>query len=130
MRVDLIPLIALAVITLDLSAQAEPGIAEGLGTEKPTCPNLSDVAREIGFPRQAHIQGLDEGNVLVEFTLSADGQIKNIRVIETSNPVFSAQAIRAVGLLKCGGVTRDTRIQVPFKYVALQPPSNRENGSE
>jgi len=47
------------------------------------------------YPAEAVAQGL-EGQVLLEFTIARDGTTKDIRVIESSSPLFEEPSIRAL----------------------------------
>ena len=48
------------------------------------------------YPPGASAQGL-EGHVILEFTITAEGTTQDIRVVESSAPIFEAPAVAAVG---------------------------------
>lgn len=48
-----------------------------------------------GYPREAWMNGV-EGDVLVEFSVSREGQVQNIRVVSSSSRVFDMPTIDAV----------------------------------
>ncbi len=51
------------------------------------------------YPRRAQQQGI-EGWVMVEFTITETGTVTDIRVLESSLPIFEASAVRAVEKFK------------------------------
>jgi periplasmic protein TonB len=80
------------------------------------CANYSSVMGEAGFPRDAERQGLEKGEALIQFTLGAAGEVKDIRALRASHPIFARNSIRIVGDYKCAGQGRDVVVQVPFGY--------------
>ena len=72
--------------------------------------------REVGFPREAVAQNLREGSALVEFTLTIEGRVTNVRVIESSHPVFATAAVSVAGKYQCTGVGKEVQVRVPFRY--------------
>lgn len=80
------------------------------------CSNYSTKMGEAGFPRDAIRQGLDKGEALIQFTLSASGEIKDVKVLNASHPIFARNSIRIVGEYKCAGQGRDVVVKVPFGY--------------
>jgi periplasmic protein TonB len=79
------------------------------------CPNSQDVRREVKYPPQARKDGL-EGEVLIEFTVAASGEIKDIDIKSSSNRVFNNVSISSVRQFKCNAQGRDVRVQVPFSF--------------
>lgn len=79
------------------------------------CPNSQKIRTEIGYPTQARRDGL-EGNVLIEFTVSADGSIKDIDIKNSTDRVFNNVSINAVKQFKCNAQGRDVRVTVPFAF--------------
>ena len=57
------------------------------------------VADPPTFPREAVAQGLSNGFVDLEFTVTRTGSTRGVRVIESSAPVFESSAIEAAELL-------------------------------
>jgi len=80
------------------------------------CSNYSTKMGEAGFPRDAIRQGLDKGEALIQFTLTASGEIKDIKTIRASHPIFGRNSARIVSEYKCAGQGRDVTVQVPFGY--------------
>ena len=80
------------------------------------CSNYSAVMGEVAYPREAVRQGIDKGEALIQFTLTASGEIKDIKALRASNPIFARNSIRIVGEYKCTGQGRDVIVTVPFGY--------------
>lgn len=79
------------------------------------CPNSRQIQADIKFPTQARRDGL-QGDVLLEFTLAANGEVKDVDVKSSSNRVFNSVSINAVRQFKCNAQGRDIRVQVPFSF--------------
>ncbi|MCX7171263.1 MAG: energy transducer TonB [Proteobacteria bacterium] len=79
------------------------------------CPNSQKVRSEISYPASAKRDEL-EGNVLIEFTVAADGAIKDLEVKSSTDRVFNNASINAVRQFKCNAQGRDVRVSVPFVF--------------
>ncbi len=79
------------------------------------CPNSASVRSEIKYPPAARKDGL-QGEVLVEFTVAASGEIKDIEVKSSTNRVFNSVSINATRSFKCNGQGKDVRVQVPYSF--------------
>ncbi len=79
------------------------------------CPNSREVRAEIKYPMQARKDGI-EGEVLIEFTVGTNGEIKDIDVKSSSNRVFNSVSINATRSFKCVGQGREVRVQVPYSF--------------
>ena len=77
------------------------------------CPNHRSV--NVDMPRQAQRLGLS-GEVLVGFTVSASGEVKDISILRSSNAMFNNAALNAVAQYRCVGQGHDARVQVPFAF--------------
>ena len=80
------------------------------------CSNYATVMGDAGFPRHAQRQGLERGEALIQFTLGPNGEMKGVRALSASHPVFARNSIRIVGEYKCQGQGREVLVQVPFRY--------------
>jgi periplasmic protein TonB len=80
------------------------------------CSNYASVMGDVAFPREAVRQGLDHGEAVIQFTLTAAGEVKDIRTLRSSNPIFARNSVRIVGNYKCQGQGRDIQVTVPFGY--------------
>jgi len=58
------------------------------------------VADPPAFPQDAASRGLSHGFVNLEFTVTRTGSIRDVRVVESSTPVFEGSAIEAAESLK------------------------------
>lgn len=79
------------------------------------CPNSDQVRARVPYPTQAERMGLS-GKVLVEFTVGADGSVRDVTAISSSNSIFTSTATRAVAEFRCNGQGRDVRVRVPFAF--------------
>jgi protein TonB len=80
------------------------------------CSNYSSVMGEAAFPRAARRLGLDQGSAVIQFTLGANGEVKNVRAVRSSHVVFEKASIDLVSQYKCLGQGREVLVQVPFEY--------------
>jgi protein TonB len=80
------------------------------------CSNFATVMGDAGFPREAIRQGLDKGDALIQFMLTAHGAVRDVRAVRASHPVFARNSIRIVGEYKCQAQGRELLVQVPFGY--------------
>lgn len=80
------------------------------------CSNYSTVMGEVAYPRDAQRQGIEKGEAIVQFTVSATGAVKDIKVISSTHPIFAKSSVRIVGEYKCQGQGHDVLVQVPFGY--------------
>lgn len=80
------------------------------------CSNYSTVMGEVAYPRDAQRQGIEKGEAVVQFTVSANGTVKDIKVISATHPIFARSSVRIVGEYKCQGQGHDVLVQVPFGY--------------
>jgi periplasmic protein TonB len=80
------------------------------------CSNYAQVMSDAGFPREATRLGLDEGRALIQFTLGPNGEVKDVKVVNASHPIFAKGAMRIVSEYKCTGQGRDVTVQVPFAF--------------
>lgn len=79
------------------------------------CSNYREVMSSISYPREALKEGL-EGNVLLEFTVSANGEIKDVVIKSSSNRVFNRASMAVVGQLSCQSGGQDIRVQAPIVF--------------
>ena len=80
------------------------------------CSNFSTVMGDSVFPREAVRQGIEKGEALIQFTLSASGEIKDVKVLKSTHPIFARNSMRLVSEYKCQGQGKDVLVQVPFGY--------------
>ena len=80
------------------------------------CSNYRKVMGDAGFPREAQRLGLEEGSVVVRFTLDPQGEIKDVKALSSSHAAFEKASIKTVSAYKCAGQGREITVQVPFLY--------------
>ncbi|MCE2968625.1 MAG: TonB family protein [Burkholderiales bacterium] len=79
------------------------------------CQNYREVIGAIVYPREALREGL-EGKVLIEFTVAADGRVKDVAVARSSNRIFNRVAARAAESMSCQGQGQDIRVVLPVGF--------------
>ena len=83
---------------------------------KVVCSNYVTVMGDAGFPKEAIRLGLEKGEAVIEFTVTAGGSVKDVRVVRATHPIFARNSVRIVGEYKCQGQGHDVLVQVPFGY--------------
>jgi protein TonB len=80
------------------------------------CPNYREVMGSIAYPREALLDNI-EGEVVIEFTVAANGQIRDPIIKSSSNRVFNRVSLNVVqSRLKCQGQGQDVRVQAPISF--------------
>ena len=79
------------------------------------CPNSQEIRTNIKYPVQARKDGL-QGDVLIEMTIAANGEVKDVEVKSSTNRAFNSVSISASKQFKCNGQGRDVRVQVPYSF--------------
>jgi len=80
------------------------------------CSNYASVMGDVAFPRDAQRQGIERGEATIQFTLTASGEVKDIKAIRSTHQIFARNSIRIVSEYKCQGQGRDVTVTVPFAY--------------
>lgn len=79
------------------------------------CPNHLTVRNQVQYPAKALRMGLT-GQADVEFVVTRSGDIRDIEVVRSTNPVFNAAAAAATAQLRCVGQGRDLRVRIPYTF--------------
>ena len=79
------------------------------------CANYREVMSSIVYPREA-LQSGTEGEVIIEFTVGANGQIKDVVIKSSSNRVFNRSSMSVVNQLSCQSGGQDIRVQAPISF--------------
>ncbi|XHO67241.1 hypothetical protein BCC1697_003727 [Burkholderia gladioli] len=79
------------------------------------CPNSDQIRGSIRYPQAAQENNIT-GDVLIEFTVDADGKITNERVAQSADSDLDRAAFNAVKQFKCVGQGQPVRVQVPFSF--------------
>jgi protein TonB len=102
--------------------QPPPAVAKapppptGPRSARVVCPNYVEVMSSIVYPREALLDGV-EGEVLIEFTVTGSGEIKNVEIKSSTNRIFNRAALGAVqSKLTCQGQGQDVRVQAPVSF--------------
>ena len=104
------PVVAEAPAPPPVAAPAAP-VSAGV-----VCSNYKTVMGETSFPREALKAGIEKGEALIQFTLSAGGEVKDVKVLRATHPIFARASMKVVGEYKCQGQGRDVVVQVPFGF--------------
>jgi protein TonB len=99
-----------------VAAAPAPAAPPATVTAGVVCSNYSQVMGDVAYPREAQRQGIEKGEALIEFTLSPTGEMKNVRAVSATNPIFARNSMRIVGEYKCQGQGREVTVRVPFGY--------------
>lgn len=94
---------------------APPPAPTGPKSARVVCANYVEVMKSIVYPRQALLDGT-EGEVLLEFTVASNGEVKNVEIKSSSNRIFNRPALAAVQDLTCQGQGQDVRVQAPISF--------------
>ena len=79
------------------------------------CPNYVEVMQGIQYPREALKENL-EGEVVIEFTVTSGGQVKDAAIKSSTNRAFNRASMAAVSQLNCQGQGQDIRVQAPISF--------------
>jgi protein TonB len=79
------------------------------------CPNYREVMGEIQYPRKALQEGI-QGEVLLEFTVNAKGEIVDKTVKSSTNPIFNSASLAVLNNLKCESQGHDIKVQAPISF--------------
>lgn len=77
------------------------------------CPNSAEVWAKSGFPRQAIVKGLVDGQVTVKFRV--DGQKMDVLEVTASDPIFAEAASQVVLRYQCS-VPQPVVFEMAFWY--------------
>ncbi len=93
-----------------------PPPPSGPKSARVVCPNYVEVMSSIRYPREALLDGI-EGEVLIEFTVTGGGEIKDVEIKSSSHRLFNRVALTAVQSgLTCKGQGQDVRVQAPVSF--------------
>jgi len=79
------------------------------------CPNSQSVRSGMRYPPQARREGL-QGDVVARFVVAANGDIRNVNIVSSSNRAFNSAVVNAVGQFSCVAQGRDVMVEVPFSF--------------
>jgi len=79
------------------------------------CPNSIQVRSGLRYPREALKDNLT-GDVVVAFTVGADGAVTDLSITQSAGPVLDRAAENAVRQFHCVAQGQDVHVQVPFSF--------------
>lgn len=80
------------------------------------CPNYREVMSSITYPREALLDNI-EGEVVIEFTVTANGGIRDAVIKSSTNRIFNKTSLSVVQTrLQCQGQGQDMRVQAPLTF--------------
>ncbi|MEO8924267.1 MAG: energy transducer TonB [Caldimonas sp.] len=80
------------------------------------CPNSPTVMGDSGFPVEAQRKGIERGEATMEFIVTAAGEIKDVRAVNATNPIFARNSARLIAAYKCVGQGKDISVHQIFSY--------------
>lgn len=81
------------------------------------CPGYKQVMQDAGYPREATRAQIDEGEVLVSFTIAVNGQVKNAAIVRSSNRAFNRHSLETVSQFRCTAQAQELAgVQVPLVF--------------
>jgi protein TonB len=89
--------------------------APAIRSAQVACSNYRDVMSQIVYPREA-LQNGTEGEVVIEFTVAANGSVKDAVIKSSSNRVFNRASMAVVSQLSCQSAGQDIRVQAPISF--------------
>jgi periplasmic protein TonB len=103
------PIAAVTPAPAPAAAPAPPSI-------RAACTNYAKAMGDSAYPRDAIKEGLDRGEAVIRFTVTASGDIKDIVAVSQSNRAFARAAITVVHDFKCNAQGRDVVFEIPFSF--------------
>ncbi len=107
------PPIAVVAPPAPAPAPAAPAAAP---SARSACPNYATAMGDSAYPREAVRDGIDKGEAVLRFTVSASGEIKDVVAVSSTNRVFARAAQGILRDFKCIGQGRDIIFELPFSF--------------
>jgi len=98
------------------AAPAPPPAQAAQASAADICPNHATAMGDAAYPREALRQGIYQGEALIEFTVGPHGEIRDMKSLRASHPIFARSSIRIVSSFRCRGQVQDVTLTVPFGY--------------
>jgi protein TonB len=96
-------------------APTPPAPQPAVRSAQVACANYRDVMSSIQYPREALLDGT-EGDVLIEFTVTANGQIRDPVIRKSTHRIFNRVSLNVVQRLECQSQGQDIRVQAPVSF--------------
>lgn len=96
--------------------ETAPAPAPAVVQAQAVCPNYREVLGSLPYPREAQQAGT-EGDVVIQFTIASNGQIRDAVIISSTNRIFNRASLNMVqSRLTCQGQGRDIRASIPLSF--------------
>ncbi|HET7793877.1 MAG TPA: TonB family protein [Rhizobacter sp.] len=106
-----------AVIAPVAPVAAPPAPAPAAPSVGVSCPGYRQVLLDAGYPREATRAQIDQGEVLVSFTIGADGQVKNAAIVRSTHRAFNRHSLETVAQFRCTAQPHDVAgVLVPLVF--------------
>ena len=114
---NVVPQVAPPIAVVAPPAAAPAPSAPPAPSIRSACTNYATVFGDAAFPRDAAREGLERGEAVMRFTVSATGEIKDIIAVSSTNRIFARQAQTLLrDSVKCVGQGRDIIFEIPFLF--------------
>jgi protein TonB len=80
------------------------------------CPNSPTVMGDSAFPAEATRKGVEKGEATMEWIVTPSGEIKDVKVLNATNPIFAKNSAHLISSYKCVGQGRDVVVRQVFSY--------------
>jgi protein TonB len=80
------------------------------------CPNVVTVLGDSSFPPEAQRKGIEKGEATMEWVVTASGEIKDLKSVSATNPIFAKNSAQLISSYKCVGQGRDVVVRQVFSY--------------
>lgn len=105
----------IAVVAPPAPAPA-PAAPPAAPTARAACPNYQKAFGDSAYPREAIKEGIERGEAVIRFTVGANGDIKDVVAVSSTNRAFVRAATAVVREFKCIAQGRDVVFEVPFSF--------------
>jgi len=113
-----------AVFAITTSVKPPPAFTRAAPPPAPStsvtaiCPNVGSIAGQLedSFQDIADNDGISSASVVVEFTISADGQISDARIASSTAADVDQLALQGVQSLRCNGQGQAVKVYAPFQF--------------
>src|SRR4030095_3973622 len=95
---------------LVIQKPVETAPAPAVKSARVACPNYVEVMQAMAYPKEAQRENI-EGEVVIEFTITPTGQVKDPIIKSSSNRAFNRASLNAVSQLSCQGQGQEVRLQ-------------------
>jgi protein TonB len=82
------------------------------------CPNVGSIAGKLAdnFQEVADQYNITSASVVVEFTVTADGQVTGAHIVSSTFPGVNELALQGIHSLSCRGQGQAVTVRAPFSF--------------